>query len=184
MICRMAGEDLEVKEDRYDLLEHQIRDLIASGASPSRLVREMEALREAAANWVSSSYGHFNQLRDQLGPSDRTVIEAEIAAEVAEAISELWMDLQSAWAGEQPPVRSRTRQSCVHIAGEIGTGATEPYGGAKRIWALLAEEGRTYPSDLAVFVGLASEWEDHPSHRPQYEEDIVAAAKAFAEASR
>lgn len=30
---------------------------------------------------------------------------------------------------------------------------------------------------LRPFIGLASEWEDHDARRPEYEADIVAAAK-------
>jgi hypothetical protein len=30
--------------------------------------------------------------------------------------------------------------------------------------------------DLVAFVGLASEWEDSPEHRAEYEQDILLAA--------
>jgi hypothetical protein len=57
------------------------------------------------------------------------------------------------------------------IAGEVS-----PYEGARRIRWELAHEAGADPL-LLGFVGYASEWEDDPGHRPQYEAYIVEEAQ-------
>lgn len=55
-------------------------------------------------------------------------------------------------------------------------GRRPPIDSARWIWQVAAleveEEG-----DLRVFIGLASEWDDHPSERPRLERAIVSAAQ-------
>jgi hypothetical protein len=60
-------------------------------------------------------------------------------------------------------------------AHDIVDGRVAPYEGARRIWWEGWEE-LDRPAELTVFVALASEWEDHESHRDQYEHDIREAA--------
>ena len=163
--------------ERYDLLEHRFFDAVAAGTGPTRLVREAEKLREAAKAWETESYRRFFELRDSLGPHDRAVVQAEIEAEVVEAVHELWSDLQSAWAGKSPPVRTVVRQRCIAIAEGIAEGSVAPYVGAKQIWGLLSEEDRQYPDELVGFVAHASEWEDNPDLREVVKADIVAEAQ-------
>ncbi len=71
------------------------------------------------------------------------------------------------------------------IAQEILAGEIPPALGAKRIWRLFAERiantGDSYPRDIRVWVGLASEWEDSPSHREAYEADILDEARLLVE---
>lgn len=65
-------------------------------------------------------------------------------------------------------------------AREILAGRLDPYEGARLIWVEGWNElGR--PEELTVFVGCASEWEDDPDHRAEYEADIRAAAAALLE---
>lgn len=62
-----------------------------------------------------------------------------------------------------------------YIASGIVSGEVDPYEGAHYIWWKLWEvAGR--PDELTIFVGLASQYEDDPSRRQQYRDDIVEAA--------
>jgi hypothetical protein len=49
-----------------------------------------------------------------------------------------------------------------------------PLPGAKELWRL-SSEMYDLPEALLPFVGLASEWEDHPEHRAMYDQDITVA---------
>ena len=69
----------------------------------------------------------------------------------------------------------------VVIARRIVVGSIAPYDGAREIWEQLAERDEPYPEVLAIFVGLASEWEDHEQHRPLYDRDIVNEARSLLE---
>ena len=70
-------------------------------------------------------------------------------------------------------------------AGKIVDGSLSPYEGAYRIWwdvaneAMPAKEENEVWNRLRVFVGLASEYEDNPSYRKEYEDQIVQEAKDF-----
>ena len=62
-----------------------------------------------------------------------------------------------------------------HYASQIVSGAVTPYEGASRIWWDVANECSDDPErweQYSVFVGLGSEWEDHPPRRVDYERDI------------
>jgi hypothetical protein len=63
-------------------------------------------------------------------------------------------------------------------ASMIGAGKVTPYVGAKQI-CLLSNEwwGRREWQRLSIFVGLASEWEDYPPDRADFEAAIVAEAE-------
>ena len=60
-------------------------------------------------------------------------------------------------------------------ARRILTGETPPIEGARWIWRgasyRVQEEG-----DLRIFIGLASEWDDHPDTRPEIDRQIVEEA--------
>ena len=71
------------------------------------------------------------------------------------------------------PTRVLTRS----WAGAIVAGTLPPYEGARLLWRAWSELLR--PDDLTVFVGLASEWEDDPAHRDEYEQDILEAARNY-----
>lgn len=62
------------------------------------------------------------------------------------------------------------------FARQIIAGETSPYEGARRIWWDVANEPGA-DSLLRIFVGLASEWEDSPRHRQEYEADIIEEAQ-------
>jgi len=79
------------------------------------------------------------------------------------------------------PIPSRENASPIlarEYARQIVDGEVTPYEGARKIW-FVANESRVDDS-LRIFVGLASEWEDDPAHRPQYEAMIVEEARRLA----
>lgn len=67
------------------------------------------------------------------------------------------------------------------IATEVLDGRKEPYQGAREIWwDVVSGSGRKeLPDLLEAFVGLASEIEDDPVHRAEYEDEIVEECKAL-----
>lgn len=69
------------------------------------------------------------------------------------------------------------------VANDIVFDRVEPYRGAAAIWARMAEEDEDYPEALRVFVGLASEWQDHPEYRPALEIDIREEAQRVIESA-
>ena len=62
----------------------------------------------------------------------------------------------------------------VSIATDVLNEHLTPIEGAKRLWRL-SSEMHDLPEALLTFVGLASEWEDHPEHRAKYDQDITVA---------
>lgn len=75
------------------------------------------------------------------------------------------------------PSRSVALQILAHeFARQMIFGELSPYEGSRRIWWDVANESDSDPS-LRVFVGLASEWEDTPQYRLEYEDDMVAEAR-------
>jgi hypothetical protein len=66
------------------------------------------------------------------------------------------------------------------FARQISAGNLTPYEGARRIWWEVANEPDADRS-LLVFVGLASEWEDVPQYRSEYEAGILQEARRLLE---
>lgn len=62
------------------------------------------------------------------------------------------------------------------VAEDILDGRIEPYEGARRIWTLSYDVGDLNFSKVAIFVGFASEIEDHPESLASYEPKIVEEA--------
>lgn len=60
----------------------------------------------------------------------------------------------------------------VSTATDVLNDQLTPIEGAERLWRL-SREMHGLPEALLAFVGLASEWEDHPPERPQLEREIV-----------
>lgn len=71
----------------------------------------------------------------------------------------------------------------VEVARDILLEKIDPYRGAAAIWARMAEEDEEYPDSLRVFVGLASEWQDHPEHRDALEADIRDEARRIVDSA-
>jgi hypothetical protein len=69
-------------------------------------------------------------------------------------------------------------KEAVRVANSILQRETDPYVGARRLWAMELALAPVV-EDLLVFVGLASEWEDQSDLRDTYEREIVAAADRF-----
>ena len=67
-----------------------------------------------------------------------------------------------------------------YYAEQIVSGTISPYEGARRIWWDVANavwNDREVWKQYSLFVGLASEWEDYPPGRPDYEQQIRDEAK-------
>ena len=79
--------------------------------------------------------------------------------------------------GADAPLAGATTRELVRFwASELAAEAVPPYEGARRIWWRGWETlGR--PDELTAFVGLVSQWEDHPEQRAEYEREIVTAAR-------
>ena len=73
----------------------------------------------------------------------------------------------------------QTLAAVLSVARRIVNNEVAPYEGATAIWSLLAGEEGDYPEDLRIFVGLASEYQDHPHHREAYDRDIREEAQAL-----
>jgi hypothetical protein len=63
-------------------------------------------------------------------------------------------------------------------AAEMLAGTLTPYEASRLIW-WRGWERLDRPDDLRPFVGLASEWEDDPEHRAEYEHDMLTAARSL-----
>jgi hypothetical protein len=63
------------------------------------------------------------------------------------------------------------------LARQILDGSLDPATGARRIWWDVVARLPALHGQLSPFVGLASEWEDHPDYRAEYELDILNAAR-------
>jgi hypothetical protein len=70
-------------------------------------------------------------------------------------------------------------REAVRVAQQILADEIVPYEGAAYIWRLYSERPDTYPDYIAPWVGLASEWQDHPHLREAYEGDIRDLARDF-----
>ena len=89
-------------------------------------------------------------------------------------------------AGDDPATRAgeleeEARTQGLVIAKAILSGQTAPYDGARRIWMDI-HPVRAESSDgplLARFIGLATEWEEHESDRPEIEAGIREAARGL-----
>jgi hypothetical protein len=67
-----------------------------------------------------------------------------------------------------------------HYARQIISGSVTPYDGARNIWWNVANrfmQEKEIWNQLRIFVGLASEYEDYPPGRPEFEKQIRDEAK-------
>lgn len=132
---------------------------LATGTLPSERLPDLAT--EALSRGLDSP-----ALRELAGASPRDVREAGDPLVVA--LGELGITLLDV----QPALWRLVR----HTATEIVRGDLAPYDGASWIWHEASY--RVEPEgDLRIFIGLASEWEDHPASRPQIETAIVDAAE-------
>lgn len=67
------------------------------------------------------------------------------------------------------------------IAEAIVNQMADPFEGARTIWTQLAAQVPEAREELLGFVGLASEWQDQPAHRTEYQRAIVEEARQFLE---
>jgi hypothetical protein len=84
---------------------------------------------------------------------------------------------------ELPDEQTALWRLAQHKAAEIVAGSVAPSTGARWIWQHVSlridREG-----DLRVFIGLASEWDDHPRFRPEIEDQILTAARDLLDQER
>ena len=134
---------------------------LAIGEQPSEQLPMLAA--EALARGLDSP-----SLREVAGISSTEVREARDLFVVA--LTELGIDV--------PNVDDALWRLVRHIATQIVDGRVASYDGASWIWHhayhRVEREG-----DLRVFVGLASEWDDHPNARSNYERQIIEEAGAL-----
>jgi hypothetical protein len=64
-----------------------------------------------------------------------------------------------------------------YVAMDIVAGRVTPIEGAREIWRKVALSSPAAEPLLRDFIGLASEWDDVPAQRPEYEADIREAAQ-------
>lgn len=69
------------------------------------------------------------------------------------------------------------------LARQVVNGAADASGGARKLWRLANNfyDDRRLFGQLAIFVGLGSEWDDHPTERDAIEAQIVTEAQQFLE---
>ena len=84
---------------------------------------------------------------------------------------------------EMPPPSEAARELARQWAFEMLAGTLTPYEGSRLIWHnswdTLDRQQEGQADDLVPFIGLASEWEDDPEHRAEYEQDMLAEARAL-----
>ncbi|MGE3820813.1 MAG: hypothetical protein AB7I30_15475 [Isosphaeraceae bacterium] len=78
-----------------------------------------------------------------------------------------------------PDRLAAVRRLAHDFARRIVDGELPPYEGARAIWRELAWEPEAGDTILP-FIGLASEWEDSPEFRREYEADVLQAARELA----
>jgi hypothetical protein len=81
----------------------------------------------------------------------------------------------------RPPKRLALKIVIDDCVSEIAEQRLDPAGGAHKLW-MLARENYAEPNlfgQLAVYVGLASEWDDHPEARPEIESQIIRESQHF-----
>jgi hypothetical protein len=81
-----------------------------------------------------------------------------------------------------PDELTARRELAIYTASEMADGRLEPYEASSWIWHSAWWQLGT-PNDLGVFVGLASEWEDHPAKRPELERLMVQQARSLVSGS-
>jgi len=75
-----------------------------------------------------------------------------------------------------PDEQTALWQLAQHTAAEIVAGTVSPSVGAHRIWSEMSHR-IARAGDLRVFIGHASEWDDHPDHRSEIDASIIEAAQ-------
>lgn len=78
---------------------------------------------------------------------------------------------------EMPDQQSALWSLVREKAADIVSGRVAPYEGASWIWGVRDRVERE--GDLRIFVGLASEWDDHRDSRGVYDKEIIEAAQGL-----
>jgi hypothetical protein len=147
----------------------------------------MEALELVLARW---------ELND-LVPEDVPEVAANAIAQGCEA-SELAVlallhrptqaDVEDELGGlldrlavRRPSSREAARLVVGSYAQQMVDGSIAPYAGSLKLWRLANDlhKDKVVFEQLAIFVGLASEWEDHPTDRLEHEAGMIARADAL-----
>jgi hypothetical protein len=89
---------------------------------------------------------------------------------VRDARDTFWEAMTELGMRRPTPVEARW-QLVFEWADDIVAGRISPIQGASRIW-WDGWEHLGHPDELTAFAGLASQWDDDPEHRSDYERDI------------
>lgn len=77
--------------------------------------------------------------------------------------------------GVKAPTENEARREIARAwAISMLAGLASPYEASRNVWVVWVPRG--CPEEFTAFVGLASEWEDDPENRAQYDKDMVAEA--------
>jgi hypothetical protein len=125
---------------------------------------------EEATETASNAFDH--------GVCSESLVQLMIQTAVWEEVGPLFQNALTELNVAVPSRKEAVLVIAREYAREIVAGETPTYEGARRIWQELANEPDADGS-LLVFVGLASEWEDVPQYRLQYEADIVEVARSL-----
>jgi hypothetical protein len=76
---------------------------------------------------------------------------------------------------ERPSERAALKTVVDACAKRMVDGTVSPSSGARRLWLWANDvfDEREQFEQLSIFVGLASEWDDHEEYRAQYEVEMV-----------
>ena len=89
---------------QYDAVEADFIAAVTRGASRHELALVAAAVRDAAHAWQMAAWGFYWDVRNN-DNADRRENAADNAAEVAEAMADLWFDVARAY-GADPPADS------------------------------------------------------------------------------
>jgi len=141
-------------------------------------IRDVAALRyldridtDAVVRWATE------QLMGSSGSEGLLAIACESSPADSETVSRLLNELLVSMG--EPSMDERRAGWIVarFLAKRIVDGSIEPSIGARKIWWDVANRIPDLEPRMRTFVALASEWEDDPVHRDEYERDIVEAAR-------
>jgi hypothetical protein len=98
---KQAADPLDPVREAYEAVEAIFLARLRQDGSREELAAAARAVHEAADAWQSKAWRWYFNRRDALGETHHDVIEVEIDAERSEMLSELWLDLASAY-GDDP----------------------------------------------------------------------------------
>lgn len=96
-----------------------------------------------------------------------------LGTDLRELVDQVFRDVEH----PMPTASGAALRLARQVAADIVMGRVAPYEGARQIWTVSHEADESDFPKLAIFVGLASEIEDHPDMLSQYEPRIMEEAE-------